>query len=213
MPTLDETLRGRARAGRGDPILLWRRHSGGAQLFALRPGVRRVTIGRGPANDISLSWDTEVSRVHAELERFGGEWTLVDEGHSRGGTRVNGERVTGRRRLRDGDVLLVGRTELTFHVPARRQPRAAVAARGPAAAPRLTAAQLRVLEALCRPYKETEFAAPATNEAIAEELFLSVDAVKAHLRALAAAFGVDALPPSRQRAYMATRAMQLGLVR
>ena len=224
MPTVDDTPLGRHRATpaelkerllaeqRGDPFLVWRRDSGGQQLFPLHPGLQRVTIGRGPSNDISLSWDTEVSRVHAELERLGGEWTVVDDGLSRNGTWVNGERIAGRHRLRDADVVQVGQTLFAFRVPDPDDSRPTQAAGG-TAAPELTAAQRRVLEALCRPYKESEFAAPATNQAIAEELFLSIDAVKAHLRALFAAFGVEDLPQNQKRSYLAMRAMQLGLVR
>ncbi|HEX2084269.1 MAG TPA: FHA domain-containing protein [Solirubrobacteraceae bacterium] len=197
----------------GDPFLVWRRGSRGQQLFPLRPGLRRVTIGRGPANDISLSWDTEVSRVHAELERLGGEWTLVDDGLSRNGTWVNGNRVGGRHRLRDGDVVQVGQTLFAFRLPSAGDSRPTRAAGAASAAPALTPAQRRVLEALCRPYKESEFATPATNQAIAEELFLSVDAVKAHLRALFTAFGIEELPQNQKRSYLAMRVMQLGLVR
>ncbi len=52
-----------------------------------------------------------------------------------------------------------------------------------------------------------------TNQQIAEELFLSVDAVKAHLRALFGAFGVEDLPQNQKRSVLAMRAMQLGLDR
>jgi predicted component of type VI protein secretion system len=185
-----------------DPCVVYARKPGGRQVFALHPGLRRVTIGRGPANDISLSWDTEVSRVHAELERMGSEWTIVDDGSARAGTSVNGERLAGRQRLSDGDVIQIGRTRLAYRLPKRD-----------VAGPELTPAQRRVLDALCRPYKESEFAMPATNQAIAEELFLSADAVQAHLRALFGAFGIEDMPPNRRRAQLATRAMQLGIVR
>ena len=198
---------------RGDPFLVYRTDGGQQRLFALHPGLRSVTIGRGPSNDITLSWDTEVSRVHAELERLGGEWTLVDDGLSRNGTWVNGARVGGRHRLRDGDVVQTGQTLIAFRLPKRRDSKPARARGGAPAAPTLTQAQRRVLEALCRPYKESEFATPATNQQIAEELFLSVDAVKAHLRALFGAFGLESLPQSQKRSQLAMRAMQLGLVR
>ncbi|HEV2812655.1 MAG TPA: FHA domain-containing protein [Solirubrobacteraceae bacterium] len=198
---------------RGDPFLVYRRDPGGQQLHALHPGLDRVTIGRGPSNDVALPWDTEVSRVHAELERLGGEWTLVDDGLSRNGTWVNGTRIAGRHRLRDGDVVQIGQTLLAYRIPDPEDSRPTVAAGRGSAAPTLTAAQRRVLEALCRPYKESEFASPATNQAIAEELFLSVDAVKAHLRALFAAFGIEELPQNQKRSHLAMRAMQLGLVR
>ncbi len=197
---------------RGEPFLVLRRRPGGQQLFALHAGLRRVTVGRGPANDIALPWDTEVSRVHAELERLGGEWTVVDDGLSRNGTWVNGTRVSGRHRLRDGDVVQVGQTLVAYRMPDPADSRPTVAAGG-SAVPTLTPTQKRVLEALCRPYAESEFATPASNQAIAEELFLSVDAVKAHLRALFGVFGLEDLPQNQKRAQLAMRAMRLGLVR
>ena len=196
----------------GQPFLVYRSSGGRQTLFTLHPGKSRVTIGRGPSNDIALAWDTEVSRLHAELEKLGGEWTLVDDGLSRNGTWLNGKRVAGRQRLRDGDVIQTGQTLIAIRVPKNEDSRPTVAAGG-RRIPELTPAQGRVLEALCRPYKETEFATPATNQAIAEELFLSVDAVKAHLRALFAAFAIEDLPQNQKRSVLAMRAMQLGLVK
>ena len=46
----------------------------------------RLTIGRRPSNDVALDWDSEVSRVHAALERIGEDWTVVDDGLSHNGT-------------------------------------------------------------------------------------------------------------------------------
>ena len=206
-------LRDRLLAERqGDPFLVWRAGDGRQAILPLHPGLRRVTIGRGPSNDVALGWDTEVSRLHAELERLGGEWTVVDDGLSRNGTWLNGQRIGGRQRLRDGDVVQVGQTMVAVRVPAPEDSRPTVAG-GHAGAPKLTPAQKRVLDALCRPYRESEFATPATNQQIAEELFLSVDAVKAHLRALFAAFALEDLPQNQKRSVLAMRAMQLGLDR
>ena len=196
----------------GEPFLVWRDQDGRQALLTLHPGLHRVTIGRGPSNDVALGWDTEVSRLHAELERLAGEWTVVDDGLSRNGTWLNGQRIAGRQRLRDGDVVQVGQTMVAVRVPAPEDSRPTVAG-GTSAVPTLTPAQQRVLDALCRPYKESEFATPATNQQIAEELFLSVDAVKAHLRALFGAFGLEDLPQNQKRSVLAMRAMQLGVVK
>ena len=197
----------------GDPFIVLRGADGRQQLFGLHAGLRRVTIGRGPSNDIALGWDTEVSRLHAELEKLAGEWTVVDDGLSRNGTWLNGQRIAGRQRLRDGDVLQIGQTVLAVRVSGGKDAKPTVAAGGGRVVPDLTPAQRRVLEALCRPYKESEFATPATNQQIAEELFLSVDAVKAHLRGLFNAFGVEDLPQNQKRSVLAMRALQLGVVR
>ena len=64
--------------------------------------------------DISLTWDTEVSRVHAEIQPLGSHWLVVDDGLSRNGTWLNGARVSGRQRLNDGDTLRFGNTLVAF---------------------------------------------------------------------------------------------------
>ena len=71
----------------------------------------RLTLGRAPGCELELGWDAKVSGTHAQLERIGGsDWTLVDDGLSRNGSFVNSERLRGRRRLADGDVLRFGDT-------------------------------------------------------------------------------------------------------
>jgi pSer/pThr/pTyr-binding forkhead associated (FHA) protein len=196
----------------GDPFLVYRDAQGRQRLETLEGRAGRVTVGRNASNDVALTWDEEVSRLHAELERLGGEWILTDEGLSRNGSFVNGERVDGRRRLRDGDVIRIGRTSLAFRVPEPADSRPTAAAAHATGTPQLTDTQRRILVALVRPYRDAEFAAPATNGQIAEEVFLSVDAVKAHLRGLFQAFGIDALPQNQKRAALAMRALQDGLV-
>ena len=75
---------------------------------------RAITIGRGEDSDISLPWDHSVSSIHAQALPLGSHWLISDEGVSRNGTFVNGERLSGRRRLRHGDTIRVGRTLLSF---------------------------------------------------------------------------------------------------
>ena len=66
---------------------------------------------------------------------------------------------------------------------------------------RLTQTQKEILEALCRPHAGgNRWATPATNQEIASKVYLSVDAVKAHLRVLYRKFGVEPLPHNQKRA-------------
>ena len=109
-------------------------------------------------------------------------------------------------------MLQIGRTTLAFRIPDPADSRPTMAASAGDAPPALTPTQRKILVALARPYKTSEFAAPATNGQIAEEVFLSVDAVKAHLRALFQAFGLDQLPQNQKRAALAIRALQEGVV-
>ena len=160
----------------------------------------------------ALPWDGEVSRVHAELEHVGGEWAVVDDGLSRNGTFVNGERVTGRRRLCDGDRVVFGETPVLFRTPQSTAWQSTAAVRlGETGGP-LTPIQRQVLVALCRPVKLSAYGAPASNREIAAEVFLSVDAVKAHLRVLFERFGLEALPQNQKRARLAATALVNGVV-
>ncbi len=195
----------------GQPFLLYSAGDGRQRLFALDPGAGEVSVGRRKTADIALDWDEEVSRLHARFERIDEEWTVIDDGLSRNGTFLNGERLSGRRRLSDGDSLRFGATTMIFRSsPLDEQ--ATVAAREVPVL-ELSPTQRRVLVALCRPYKHGgSFATPATNQQIAEELFLSVDAVKTHLRALFAKFGIETLPQNQKRIRLVERAFYSGLI-
>jgi len=76
-------------------------------------GVRAV-VGRLSTCDICLS-DVNVSREHAAFEREGAGWALRDLG-STNGTSVNGQKIS-RQRLREGDAIDIGVTELVYHEP------------------------------------------------------------------------------------------------
>ncbi len=76
----------------------------------------------------------------------------------------------------------------------------------------LTDQQRQVLIALCRPYRDGAYATPATNREIAGELFLSVDAVKLHLRAMFAKFGLVELAQNQKRAALAEQALRSGTI-
>jgi len=79
--------------------------------------------------------------------------------------------------------------------------------------PHITAAQRRVLLALCRPYRDlASFATPASNQQIADEIFLSVDTVKMHLRTLFIRFELGDLPQNEKRARLAQYVLENGLI-
>ena len=197
----------------GAPFLVYRDAPGEQHILVLGDDVPRVTVGRALANAICLDWDSEVSRLHAELERVGGDWTVSDDGLSRNGSFLGGERITGRRRLRDGDVVRCGGTTITFRQPtATGSAETSVAADGFDGAS-LSASQRRVLVALCRPFKDSGgYVTPATNQQIADELFLSVDAIKTHLRALFSKFGIEDLPQNQKRVRLVELALTNGIV-
>lgn len=197
---------------RGAPFLLLRDEAGRQRIVPLADAGSRVTVGRQASSDIALPWDDQVSRAHADLERIGDVWTVVDDGRSRNGSFVNGERVHGRRVLRNGDVLAFGRTTLTFVAPLAETERS-TAAGVERPAPALSAAQRRVLVALCRPFAASRFAAAPSNRQLAAELHLSVETVKFHLHALFETFGLAELPQRQKRAHLAQRALEEGIVR
>jgi pSer/pThr/pTyr-binding forkhead associated (FHA) protein len=197
---------------RGDPFLLFRDGDGMQRTVALADH-ERLTVGRRLEADLSLHWDTEVSRLHAVLECVAGEWVVVDDGLSANGTFVGADRVNGRRRLGDFDQLRFGRTSVVFRDPAAAAYGATSKGEDLASVARVSPAQRNVLVALCRPYRDgAVLAAPATNQQIAAELFLSVDAVKTHLRTLFAKFGIEHLPQNQKRTELVRRAMTSGLV-
>jgi DNA-binding NarL/FixJ family response regulator len=73
--------------------------------------------------------------------------------------------------------------------------------------------QMAVLASLCRPFQVSgPFAAPAANAVIAEELHISVQTVKSHLRSLFQVFGLQDLPQNQKRARLAETAVRHGLV-
>jgi len=105
-----------------------------------------------------------------------------------------------------------GTTSVTFRSPRREQPGGADPAQNPAAVG-LSTTQRRVLAALCCPYNAGgRFADPATDKQIADELFISVGAVRTHLRVLYAKLGVEQLPQSDMRALLVERAFSAGMI-
>jgi len=195
----------------GLPIMVTRDDEEGQRVFVLEPEDERLWVGRGAACDLRLDWDKQASRCHAELLRVAGGWAVVDDGLSRNGTFVGGERVAGRRRLHHGEVVRVGSSSMTYRlaVPSGSATRPH---EDMLAMPDLTPTQRKVLVSLCRPLLDSRGpAVPATNPAIAAELHLSTKAIKTHMRTLFAKFGVESLPQNQKRTRLAKLAMQAGL--
>jgi FHA domain len=198
----------------GTPFLLYRDAGRALVVQPLPEDSQRLTIGRRSQSDVPLPWDDAVSRGHAVMERIGSDWSLVDDGISRNGTYVNGDRLRGRRRLNDRDALRFGSTPAVFRCPPQASSAAVTRPADEAPTPdQLTTMQRKVLVALCRPYRNRGvFTTPATNQEIARELVLSVEAVKTHMRGIFHRLDVDDLPQNRKRARVVELAFQWGLV-
>ncbi len=197
---------------RGEPFVFWRTAGGHQQIMALGQ-IDRATIGRSASNDVVIGGDVEVSRTHAVIERLGGEWTIEDDGLSHNGTFIGGVRITRRRRLTDGDTMRLGRTLMEYRAPGQNSTMVTADSSELPTVDSLTETQHRELLALCRPYKQNQpFVTPATNQNIAAEVFLSVDAVKNHLRNLFARFEISHLPQNQKRARLVECAFQWGLI-
>src|ERR1700733_4747829 len=195
----------------GFPFLVWQAQDGTQRILLLEANHWRGRSGRDPTADIPLPWDAEVSGTHALLEQVGRGWMVVDDGLSRNGSFVNGARVLGRRRLRDKDRLVFGNTALTYRETAGAITQTASAIDTPSAIP-LSPMQRKVLIALCRPMHDSASATPATNRQIAEEVYLTVDAVKAHLRVLFERYGLSQLPQNEKRARLVATVLEAGVL-
>ena len=75
-----------------------------------------LMVGRRADCDVVLS-DETVSRVHAAIMLFAGQWVLDDRG-STNGTRVNGRRVWGATVVGPGDRVSFGRSTFRLVSPA-----------------------------------------------------------------------------------------------
>jgi len=171
-----------------------------------------VSIGRDASNAIPLTWDRQVSRLHARLSRAGSEWVVEDDGLSRNGTFVNGKRLAGSVRLRDRDVIRLGEVSVAFHSAAPGS-RSETLTSAETTTPEISAAEARVLQALARPWIAGQgMAAPASNPEIADELTISVHTVKSHLQTLFTKFDLSGLPHSRKRAALVEAAFRAGAI-
>jgi len=193
----------------GTAFLEYRDGDDEQRIIALGAERERLSVGRLAGCEVALTWDTEVSRAHALLEQAGGAWTVEDRGSSNG-TLVNAARITGPHVLRDGDIVRIGRTQLIFHAADDDDLRRTTPAID-RVVPNPTDSQRKVLVELCRPALERG-AGAASNREIAAALFVSVETVKTHMRALFDAFEVGDVPQYHKRTELVRRALETGLV-
>jgi hypothetical protein len=196
----------------GTPFLLYRDQDGAQVIIRLEAQTFPFTIGRDAESRLCIEWDRKMSRVHAEIISLGAEYAILDDGLSRNGSFLNGKRIAGRTRLRDHDVLRLGQTAFLYRAPATHDHDSTAIGTAIPIAARISPAQYRVLVALARPFGTQGVVTPATNQEIASELFLSVEAVKTHLRALGVKLGVQDLPQNQKRATLVQRALAAGVI-
>ena len=212
-PTQEELEARRSAERIGAPFLVYRDDAGRQHIYSLAQHASGITLGRREEADISVPWDPEMSRLHAELVCRAGEWMVSDDGLSQNGTWVNGLRLTGRRRLADGDLLRVGRTVFEFCDPGP-------AGGGPTLVPGELSATPRspISSSACcrrcagRCSTTARASTPATDEEIAEATGIPLEAVVLELDHLGRALGLEDMPQSDQRAEVALLAVRSGLV-
>ena len=103
-PSPAPTARPRSATGSG----AWTLVAADGTRFLLEGDV--ATIGRQAGSSIHIP-DSNVSRLHAELRRVSGSWTIEDRG-STNGTRINGTMTVDPTPLAEGDVIALGAVEL-----------------------------------------------------------------------------------------------------
>jgi FHA domain-containing protein len=210
-----EDLRARRAAEkRGMPFLLFRDEQNAQHIVELDERTGSVTVGRRHEADVPVTWDPEVSRLHAELECKAGEWTLCDDGYSQNGTYVNGMRIHGRRRLTDGDLVRIGQTAIAYCDPTQGGLGVTLAPGELGVAPKFSEQQQRILRGLCRPLMgDGEGVSPASDAEIAVATGIPADVVTTELDHLGRSFGLQDMPPADRRAEIALLALRSGLVK
>ena len=133
----------------------------------------------------------------------------VEDRGSSNGTLVNASRITGPSCCATATC---PRSADPVDLPCRDgedELRRTTPALGPRRARAITESQRKVLVELCRPAIERGGGA-ASNREIAEALFVSVETVKTHMRALFDAFAVGDVPQYHKRSELVRRALETG---
>ncbi|MCI0486692.1 MAG: FHA domain-containing protein [Blastocatellia bacterium] len=80
-----------------------------------------TVIGRLGSNDVALTLDPTISRVHAQVTREQGVYYIEDL-NSTLGTEVDGKKLSAKKEMRDGTMILVGETFLCFRLASLEKP-------------------------------------------------------------------------------------------
>lgn len=93
-------------------LVVQRSHAHGPRVGERLPLRTQSALGRDAGNDVVVN-DEAASARHAIVELVDGAWWIEDQG-STNGTVLNGARIGRRERIRDGDVVDIGRVSLRF---------------------------------------------------------------------------------------------------
>jgi hypothetical protein len=93
-------------------LVVQRSHAQGPRVGERLPLRAMSAMGRDAGNDVVVN-DEAASARHAIVELADGAWWIEDQG-STNGTLLNGARIGRRERIRDGDVVDIGRVSLRF---------------------------------------------------------------------------------------------------
>jgi pSer/pThr/pTyr-binding forkhead associated (FHA) protein len=176
----------------------------------------RLTIGRGPENDLPLA-SPAVSRDHAALAFRDGRWYVEDRG-SYNGTFLNGTRVSPGTPLplRHADRIEIGGESLLFSWPAQVQDPDStepLEELTPGDSVQLSSFQRQVVQCLCGPWLAgASLESLPSNEQIAAMLGTpgATGTVKAALRRIYAKAGLSDQPAHAKRRALCRVARQRG---
>ena len=196
---------------RGLPLILHLDDEGRQRIVELGDRAS-LSVGRSAVDATCRCRGTTRCRaLHAVLACEGGEWTIADDGLSRNGSFVNGRRLRGRRRLRDGDAIKVGGTLLVFlegerggtttaATPHARAARAVRRRSGACSSRSAARSTRRPTQVRARTRRSPRSCSSASRRS------------RRHLRALFDLFEVGDLPQNRKRAELVRRAFETGVL-
>jgi pSer/pThr/pTyr-binding forkhead associated (FHA) protein len=169
----------------------------------------RTVFGRGAHGPARLE-DMTASRDHLLVTRYGDALIASDLG-SRHGTLLNGAPLMQPTRLQDGDVLILGRTDVKITLDHGGTTTAPLKPRAPVL--KLPPDEVEILKALVAPLRDPRAvaAAPASNKAIAKATGIAPRTLTRRLDQLAAKLRVQPSTGRGRSLALARRTMEWGL--